>query len=312
MCAFRYRRLQSEDIKREALKALVFEAEMGSSDELTGIHISISGTHAQIWTWDGALQGLAPQSANCGAVPETLLHPIADGFVLRRCLEGVEGQYWTEGVMTASRWWADVPSATDWTRFCRSSGAAVSDDIIAVPDVEPGVNWSIRAPRNRVPMEYIGKQLNWTHAAAAVAALLALPFAYYATKNALLTVQSLQYRSAQAQLSDVTGERRAVSRQIDAVANQIRPFEETVRVNDPLSALAPILEALAGTGSAMQRFQFQDGILELTFAAEASLSEPELVQTLEAIDTLADVRLEARGRNNTWVLRAEIVEVGDV
>ncbi|MEM9667525.1 MAG: hypothetical protein AAF950_01260 [Pseudomonadota bacterium] len=309
MCAFRYRRLQSEDIKREVLKALVFEAEMGSSEDVTGIHISISGIHAQIWTWDGSLNGLAPRSANCSAVPETLLHPKSDGFALRRCLEGVEGQYWSDGVMTASRWWSDVPSVTDWTRFCRSSGAAVSDELIDVPEVEPGVKWSIKAPRNRVPMEYVGKQLSWTHALAAVAAILALPFAYYATKNAFITFQAIQYGAAQAQLTEITGARRSTSRQIDALSSQIAPFEEIVRVNDPLAAIAPVLEALEANESSLQRFQFQDGVLELTFRATGTLSEPELVQSLEAVESLVDVRLEARGRSNNWVLRAELVEV---
>ena len=308
MCAFRYRRLQSPDVSRDAVKALVFEAEMGASEAQTGIHISIDGQHAQIWTWDGDLHALAPRAANCSAVPESLLHPLADGFVLRRCLEGVEGQFWTDGVMTASRWWADIPNQTDWTRFCRSSGAAVSDELLDVPDVEPGVNWSITAPRNRVPMTYVARQLSLTHAAAALAAVLAMPFAYYATKNTAITLQAGQYKAAQARLGEITGERRAVSRQIDGLSARIQPFEEAVRVNNPLSAVAPVLEALQENGAALQRLKFEESLLEVFFNADEPISEPELVRQLESIDSLSDVRLEAQNRANTWMLRAQLVE----
>lgn len=80
--------------------------------------------YAQVWLWDGAAQEEARLAAgvkHAGVVPESLLRPpAADGLQILPCLEGVEARLWRQGVLHASRWWAQPPSPQEWNYFLRA------------------------------------------------------------------------------------------------------------------------------------------------------------------------------------------------
>lgn len=94
------------------------------------------GTRAMVWVWDAARQQMRMVEADLKSarlLPETVLHPpLADGLRLVRCLDGVEGQYWREGVLRDSHWWPDEPESLRWQRFQRGCGAATG----ALPGIE--------------------------------------------------------------------------------------------------------------------------------------------------------------------------------
>lgn len=58
-------------------------------------------------------------------LPETLAREaVVDGVRLVKGLDGFEAQAWKSGVLRATRWWAQPPSAHDWTQFLRQAGWA--------------------------------------------------------------------------------------------------------------------------------------------------------------------------------------------
>lgn len=94
------------------------------------------GARALVWLWDAArLKALMAEAGvkTARAMPESVLHPpLTEGLRLVRCLDGVEGQHWREGILRDSHWWPDSPTGLDWRRFQRSCGAAVGD----IPAIE--------------------------------------------------------------------------------------------------------------------------------------------------------------------------------
>jgi hypothetical protein len=85
---------------------------------------------ASVWCWDNARidaeikkHGKTPKSQR--KIPETLLRaPLPAGLRLLKCLDGVEGQYWQDAQLIASRWWPQRPDEQAWLSFQRDCGIA--------------------------------------------------------------------------------------------------------------------------------------------------------------------------------------------
>lgn len=83
---------------------------------------------ASVWCWDNALidaeirkHGRNPKAQQ--KIPESLLRaPSQNGLRLINCLDGIEGQYWQQGQLLASRWWPEQVNANDWLAFQRECG----------------------------------------------------------------------------------------------------------------------------------------------------------------------------------------------
>ena len=101
-------------------------------------HVAWTGPVAHVWT--RSLADTAATAQTRRWVPESLLRPAPanDGPRLLRQVEGYEGQFWRDGTLQASQWWATVPSADAWGRFVRSCG--LSPGALGVPEPE-SVAW---------------------------------------------------------------------------------------------------------------------------------------------------------------------------
>lgn len=83
---------------------------------------------ASVWCWDNSRigaeiqkHGKTPKSQQ--KTPETLLRaPLQSGLRLLKCLDGVEGQYWQDAQLVASRWWPQRPDQHAWLSFQRDCG----------------------------------------------------------------------------------------------------------------------------------------------------------------------------------------------
>lgn len=87
---------------------------------------------ALVWCWDATwLQTQRAQLPtlwhNAEVMPETVLWaPSVDSMRILRCLDGVEVQYWQNGQLYASRWWAQMPEMQEYIAFCREVGHPVA------------------------------------------------------------------------------------------------------------------------------------------------------------------------------------------
>ena len=91
-------------------------------------HVEWVGDRAMVWAWSksrvlaGTDETLLPAPRR--AWPESLFRgqPHLDGEELVALDEGVEARAWRDGVMTASRWWAETPELPEWNEFRRGAG----------------------------------------------------------------------------------------------------------------------------------------------------------------------------------------------
>ena len=97
---------------------------------------------AGLWAWSGDQKiedGKSITTRRC--LPETMARiPMNEGARLVPCGEGVEGEIWHNGVLTASRWWPVTPSLRDWQLFLRAGKHAPTDHTQSVP-VAQHVAW---------------------------------------------------------------------------------------------------------------------------------------------------------------------------
>jgi len=93
-----------------------------------------SNEQVQVWIWDKQLQDEQVKQLNFKkvvAIPETLLRlrPPIDILRLIHCLEGIEAQVWQRNALIASRWWAQMPTVTEWIQFQRTHSLPIQIDI---------------------------------------------------------------------------------------------------------------------------------------------------------------------------------------
>jgi hypothetical protein len=114
--------------KRKAALALQLPQWSPYSD--SAYAIAWQNGFASVWCWDSARidaeiqkHGKTPKSQQ--KIPETLLRaPLSAGLRLIKCLDGVEGQYWQDAQLIASRWWPQRPDEQAWLSFQRDCGIA--------------------------------------------------------------------------------------------------------------------------------------------------------------------------------------------
>lgn len=122
-----YRLISLEDVplaKRDSVLQLHIK-QWSPFQDYASYPVWYSNGLIQVWIWDKKIQ--QEQMNQLGlkkvvAIPETVLRPRSsiDTVQLIQCLEGVEAQIWQQGLLKASRWWAQMPSLTDWIQFQRT------------------------------------------------------------------------------------------------------------------------------------------------------------------------------------------------
>jgi len=127
LCAFRVFRLP--DAERSSLRdfAALKVREWAPYEEV-GFHLHLTRDAARVWVWDGArvrdgMLAMGIKPGRFAVLPETAVQErAADGVHLFACLEGFEGQMWSEGELKAGRWWAEMPNPEQWLEFQRAAG----------------------------------------------------------------------------------------------------------------------------------------------------------------------------------------------
>ncbi|MEL6379801.1 MAG: hypothetical protein AAFR69_03025 [Pseudomonadota bacterium] len=93
---------------------------------------------AGLWAWSGTLK-IDPDTpvATRRCLPESLARePMDEGSRLVQCDDGVEGEIWQDGVLTASRWWPQTPAPREWQLFLRAGKQLASGATSETPAPE--------------------------------------------------------------------------------------------------------------------------------------------------------------------------------
>src|ERR1700730_8131905 len=141
-----------------------------------GYHAHLTRDAARIWVWDAArvrdaMLATGVKPGRVAALPEVALQARAsDGLHLVTCLEGVEGQSWSQGELQASRWWPEMPSPEQCVTLPPANGVSL-DPLTASPPAEPP-RWRSRPWTNSGGGSGVGMERRAREALAAGAGLL--------------------------------------------------------------------------------------------------------------------------------------------
>jgi hypothetical protein len=309
---FRVPLLAGADRARQ-LDAIALEVKRLSPFEQTGWHLHLGFGVAGVWLWDQqATQAVGTaigvEVTRMRVLPEPALRPAESEAVrLVESLEGVEGQYWHDGGLSASRWWSRIPEEHAWVLFQR--GASVpSDRISADVPIPLRLGWLDRPwtkTRNSRPFDLSRLDMRLVAAVVAMAVLGAYGYQgaryLHVTENARALAREVQERSAT--IEPILSAR---TRALDNLT-AIRALHELDPFPSQLALMARAAEILPRDKSRFDDWLYDHGQLELSIAADQPLDVVRLVRSLEDSGYFRGVAADRAGNNNTVRLRGSVI-----
>jgi hypothetical protein len=311
-CGFRVFRLPNAEGGRAKLRdfAMLKAREWAPYDEV-GFHLHLTEDGVRIWAWDGARVGEAINASGINrrwvtVLPETALQePPGGGLHLIGCVEGCEGQFWADGELRASRWWADAPSREQWIEFQRAAGVP---PVAEVPSRETP-RWRRRPWTNSGEGVGFGVERRSRELALATAALLLAGYGYFGGVLA---------RDAAA-LADLDGRlQQAEQRSAPAVADRARAvanleFLENYRKLNPfppqLALFARVAEKLPPNGARLTAWSYQQGELQFTIFSPTAIDILFYVKTYSAVEGFADVTATAGDNEQSLRIKLRLAKL---
>lgn len=311
-CSFRSKKIESRRLTRDLVRSVILEAVTASAYTDALAYVTSADNTLGVWTWDNDdLVGVLPSSARRQAVPETLYHRPVEGFALRSCIEGVEGQFWQSGALIASRWWPQSPSASEWSVFRRAVGVATAEDDFVPPPITQGFDKSTRRPRNLTPISDRIKLVSPKEIGLLFASALSIPSIYFLASAANLSLEARSLGTQKQKLEEATKGRAQLSRDIAEMRQELTAFQGLFRTNDPLSSLEAVVREVTARNGEVQRLTFQEGMLSIQFETEGALDEREFVSALEAQSSLREATVRRQGDKNIWTVDAAAISAAE-
>lgn len=283
----------------------------------SGYAVCVLRDGAMAYAWDqrafeqrAAAAGLPVRPRR--VLPETLLLPAhTQGVALQTCSVGVEGQFWREGQLVASRWWPEAPDAAAWLNFQRSAGVPADAQQAVVPSAgdAPGPEWLEQpwAPVSTLAAMVERSRLRLHAAAAALVALLLLPTlwllrAYWETTQQVAALEAERSR-LEAEVQPVL---KARAEALAAVA-ELDALAAAVDRTDALQLLAHLAGQVPRDGNRVRDLEWDGRRLRLVLAVPATTPRITYVRSLEGGGWLQDVREDTQEEvAGTVALTAEI------
>jgi hypothetical protein len=282
----------------------------------TGFAFRCLGNSATVWYWDedalaARLAARGASAASVSVVPETEMRAArtADGALLIRCLDGVEGQVWRDGELQASMWWPQVPDATAWAAFALDAGIEPSQ-----APVVHSTPWAAR-PHDGFAVRRTSATTatDGTKIAVRVAAALLGGFAIWLAvaqirlELAMSTAADARSR-IDARLGPVLDLRRRADRDTAAAA-QLLALRAPVTQAELLLALADV--AGAGKTLTLREWEFRDDRLRLVLGADSErYDRAAALAALARVPWLRDISLAGNEAPDSLALQARVVVPG--
>jgi hypothetical protein len=247
-------------------------------------YLVMQGHNAQIWVWSRAKVRSAEESGaaarHARIIPETLMrgNRLADGHQLIFMHNGYEGRVWNKGMLAATRWWVDIPSAFEWNLFCRSAGVALTP--MPEASTQPLLDraWS-RSSSNELVMTQWQQHRRTLLVALVFSICIAFGFQLGAiAKYRLLTAATqAQIDSRRAAASDILDSRRHAEESRVALTALLG----VVAKPQPLENLEQFNRAMpAGDWKAIQWYQPTPAQVQATLQG-STLDPPQIVRALD-------------------------------
>lgn len=285
----------------------------------TGWYLLWDKETALVWAWDAdrvesAILDSKEKPNRSTVVPETLLHHGQEqGVHLVTCMEGVEGQVWSEHSLISSRWWPKLPDAGEWINFQRDAGTLPEHQTSEVPNPRPlqweEKPWARTAALGRSAM--YGSDLE-----PRVIPVIAL----------CLFAGSVWYGAQLIKLQAVTNDRGAeletLNRQAGPIVeargqalealSRIKTLQATDPYPDQLSLLGKVAESLPKDGAYLKEWEFLNGKLRLLLASPNKLVSSDTIKLFQSFGVFKNVQVTPSSDPATLALSMEVIPQSEI
>ena len=278
----------------------------------TDLMLDVSEDGAGVWIWDSeraeaALREAGLDPSRLRICPETaLLCSAVDEVRLVRCLDGIEGQVWRGKQLLASRWWGDIPSEIEWSRFQRASGVDPSE-LAAVPSAPVNAGDWLRNPwpsrGNSISLQQVG-----VAQIAAAAAIVTLAVTAYQVGEIVRLGRAIsEARNATDALATSAQPLEAARRQTVAANTRAQAIFGLDGAEAQLALMARITEQLPPNGTTFTTWSFQGSDLSFTLANPAQpIDSTFLIRRVEGIKNLQVGQAELSTDGRTLTIRVRV------
>ena len=269
-----------------------------------------TGRQASVYVWDRARVAAAVSAAGhnpaiCKFIPEAFHRGRGtDGVRLAGAIDGYEGQIWRDGFLTATRWWAETPSASEWKTFVRAASGTGSAAAGARPEPQDlpwmEMPWAGGADSLDAAWDILGNPRYRPAVAAAVAALPVFLAAQWMSLS--LAGASLQSESSRlfAASEPVRAQRDAVIENLDAM-DQLLALE---RLPHQFIVMSRAFQAMNGLKVRISDWTYDLGALEISLEGDEILDATKFIEAFERDDLLSNV--SARTLPQPFTLRLKM------
>lgn len=265
--------------------------------------VVISGDRALGFAWDAQLISDSFSEANVKelpCVPEGLLRPAMaeDGARWVSCLEGVELQVWSRGLISASRWWAQRPRQEELMNFMRSVGGATS----AVPS-ESELSWAGRPWAEAISMEALASNRSRAEQLAtgvALMGLMALSAAQF--KSSLAAYDEHRSLVAELALAEKSAAPVLKARELAmSQANEVASLSKQMTSPQPLELMQHLSSLLPAKGVVLKELELNGLKLRLGLELAPTIARSSIVKDLQAGGWLTGVSEARDAIGRSWV-----------
>jgi hypothetical protein len=311
LCAFRVFRLPNAE--RGSLKDFAaLQVREWTPHTKVGFHLHLTQDAARVWVWDAArvrdgMLAMGIKPGRIAVLPETAVQArAADGVHMFACLEGYEGQLWSQGELKAGRWWPEMPSRVQWRDFQRAAGVVAPQH----PDPPNAENPIWRGRPWTSSGGGWGRGVERGREAVLAGAVLLLAGYAYLGGSAVHDAWSLAELDGRLQIAE--------HRSAPAVADRERALANLQFLSDfgklnpypsQLELFARVAEKLPANGARIIAWSYQNGELQFTIFSPAS--PPDIlfyVKTYSSVERFTDVSADRAEGNRSVRVKVRLAK----
>ncbi len=318
---YRFARFELQTVpKPQRIQALELQIRQWTPFAKTGWYLLWEQDDALVWAWDAdrvdaAIADGKLKRNSATVVPETLLHPGREqGICLVACMEGVEGQVWSEQrSLISSRWWPGPPDAGEWLNFQRDAGTLPEHQSNVVPGPRPlrweEKPWARSSTLGRSAMYGAGLE------ARVLPALGLCLFAASMWYGAHLV-------KLQSAIGDQGSELETLNRQAGPIVeargqalealSRIKALQATDPYPDQLSLLAMVAESLPKDGAYLREWEFLNGKLKLLLASPNKLVSSDAIKLFQSFGVFKNVQASPTSDQATLALSMDVLPQAEI
>lgn len=255
--------------------------------------------YAQLWLWPADLLANTAKATLCHV--EAVFWPtIADGLRVMQCATGYDLQFWQQGRLQASRWYASAPDLTQQQWFARSQGQRLAQLLVAQQPQITQQPWSsVRNNPVQSLMQHPAKLVRW--GGLLIVLIVSLEVTALLQWRAQAQSYQVEREQLELQLTSVL-EQRNQARQALSEFQQVSPLLEGI---NPLLAQQLVTSRLASVLD-FQVVSWSRQDLQVDLVIEGQVDGVlEIVNAVRGAG-VKDVQVEPSHRDNQYRLQLSL------